>query len=482
MKKGSITIFSLLSMMLVVSALVALLEGARFQEMQRISQLQTNLAIESVFAQYETVLWKEYHLLVCSQQNLEEELINKGNARTGAAEEGLNLLLSEVEYVNLQGYTCLTDENGKAYINAVSTYMEENVLYETAQKIYNQYEVMKALKEFSGMNMSWIDAGITAVEEAKHTTESKKNSTGTAGSNTGVAAESKNPLEEIKTMQTTGILELVIEDTSQLSTSEIDLSKVVSNRRCSEGENSKILKTEWMDIILLQQYLLTYLSNYCQKMPNRCLNYELEYVIGKSASDIENLKSVITQLLVLREVANFLYLTTDTKKVEEARLLAIALAGISVNSVIIETITIALLTAWAFAESVLDIRALLCGKQIPLLKGTDTWTLNLTDITSINQGYWVAKESPQGLSYKEYLGILLLFQGEEDMALHAMDVQEATVLEQCPDSNFKMDTSIIEARVEMGYTYRPVFLSFYNLDAAFPWQYQLITNAEFRYE
>lgn len=467
--------------MLVASALLALLEGARFQEIQRISQLQTNLAVESTFAQYETVLWNEYHLLACNLQDLENNLLNKGNARLNTSKEGINLLLSEAESVNLQGCTCLTDENGRAYINAVSSYMEENVLYETAKTIYNQYEVMKALKESSKMDLSWIDAGLIAMEEAKRSAQENKNSTGTTGKNRTKAAGGTNLLEGIKNLQATGILELVIEDTSQLSTASVDLSNVVSNRTLAEGKNPVVLETEWLDTMRMQQYLLTYLSNFCDVKFNRCMSYELEYVIGKKSSDIENLRSVVTQLLVLRETVNFLYLTTDAEKVEEARWLAIGLAGVSMNSAIIETVTIALLTAWAFAESVLDVRALLCGKQIPLLKGADTWTLNLSDIAGINQGYIMAKESPRGLSYKEYLGILLLFERDEDIAMHAMDVQEATVLKQYPLSGFKMDNSIIETRVEIGYNYHPIFLSFYNLNAELPLQYQCITNAEYRY-
>ena len=57
-EKGSITIFSLLSLLLITAFLFGLLEGTRLQEMRRFAILQTENSLVSVFANYNTCLWK----------------------------------------------------------------------------------------------------------------------------------------------------------------------------------------------------------------------------------------------------------------------------------------------------------------------------------------------------------------------------------------------------------------------------------------
>lgn len=51
------------------------------------------------------------------------------------------------------------------------------------------------------------------------------------------------------------------------------------------------------------------------------------------------------------------------------------IGGITLTPEVIEGVEKGILAAWAFCESVLDLRALLDGDKIPLIKGSDTsWT------------------------------------------------------------------------------------------------------------
>ena len=172
----------------------------------------------------------------------------------------------------------------------------------------------------------------------------------------------------------------------------------------------------------------------------------------------------------------FLYITFDTAKYEEASLLAHALAGFSANPFVIETVKLGLLSAWAYGESVLDVRALLQGKKIPLLKNNDTWTLQLSSIGNIAEKNFCAKEVNGGLSYEDYLGILLLLQQNQKIALRAMDATEASLRKQLKDSGFCLDTLFVQAEVEMNYRYRPVFYIEY-----VPWNQIIRTKANYDY-
>ena len=69
-QQGSITIFGVLIMVLVAECLLVLLEGARLIELKKVSNLQSEVALEAAFANYCYPLWKEYHLLGAYQNDM----------------------------------------------------------------------------------------------------------------------------------------------------------------------------------------------------------------------------------------------------------------------------------------------------------------------------------------------------------------------------------------------------------------------------
>ena len=62
-EEGSLTIFSALSLLLILSFLLALLEGARVSGLQMMDTLAADTGMDCVAAEYQTVLWDKYHLL-----------------------------------------------------------------------------------------------------------------------------------------------------------------------------------------------------------------------------------------------------------------------------------------------------------------------------------------------------------------------------------------------------------------------------------
>lgn len=477
MRKGSITIFSLLSMMLVMSALLALLEAARFHEMNRLSQLQTQIALESVFAEYSTYLWNEYRVLACRQSELLPDVETYGNSKILGWKDGTNFYQFRVESVKAQGYTRLTDGKGKAFVQAVAGYMEENILYEAAQLIYSQYESIESILGESDFDFLDIKKALEKLEEAETSTESTA-SYNLSNTTKEKTSSGENPLTIIQGLKETGILSLVIEDVSVLSDSQVDTTNLVSNRELLEGLHPNVEEVDWYHKVLLQQYLITYLSNYVNEKEH-ALCYELEYLVGGKPTDVENLKIVVSKLLGLRAASNFLYLLNSSEKVEQARLLAIAIAGASLNPSLIAIVKNAVLIAWAFSESILDIRTLLTGGRIPLIKSNTSWTLAVDNIASIGEGYAKAKDCVYGLDYGGYVGILLLLQEESTLANRSMDMQEATIRKRYGTEDFCLDDWIVDAKVEVTYKYNPVF---FGVDSVYPrWEYEFIVQREFGY-
>ena len=467
-------------MTLVMSALLAMLEAARFHEIKRFSQLQTQVALESTFAEYNTHLWEEYRLLACKQSELATDIQTYGDGKILGWEDGTNFYQSRVENVAVNGYTRLTDGDGKAFIQAATGYMEDNLLYETVQLIYSQYESMESILGESEFDFLDIEEALKKLEEES----SSGGSTGTEGTTDDSTYEEEdyqgenNPLLIIQTLQEAGILALVVKDMEDLSESQIDTSELVSHRDLPEGFHPDIEEADWYDRVLFQQYLLTYLSSYTDEK-DHVFCYEVEYLIGGKSTEIENMKAVVTQLLGMRAASNFLYLLSSPVKVEQARLLAIAIAGASLSPALIGIVKNAVLIAWAFAESVLDIRTLLTGGKIALIKSDTSWTLGLDFITTIGEGYSKAKESDFGLGYEGYLGILLLLQEESVLAKRCMDMQEVTMRELYGSEDIYMEDWIINADVEVSYKYNPVF---FGVDSVLPhWKYEIVTQKKFGY-
>jgi len=459
-KKGSIGIFSLLVMMLVANLLFALLEATRCQEIRRLTDLQTQLALESAFANYDSMLWEEYGLLGCDINQLENRVFGWANCKADASLQGLNLLKFGVQGLETQGYTLLTDGTGAVYEQVVASRMQRTLAYGMAQELFNQYEVMKWVEKESSWSPNWLANGL-AQELVENAVD--------------------NPMKEALGMQNKGILELVVENTTLLSSKGLNIGDLVSHRTLKMGKSPKIPENDWLDKVLLQQYILENMSNYCKQRENRSMNYEVEYVIGGKGSDIENLKYVVNRLLFLREMTNFLYLTSSPLKMKEAGVLALALAGASVNPVVVEVVKMGIVAAWVLGESVLDVRALLQGKKIPLLKSESTWTLEISQMANVAKGYLTAKESESGLSYQQYLGILLLFLQDNELSMHTMDMQEAVLRMKNGNSSFRMDEMLVETRMKVEYLTVPVFLTFYQLEAAFPDIYRIKTEQAYSY-
>lgn len=474
-QRGSVTLFAIMSMMLIASVLLTLLEGARAIEIRRLSELQTEKALESVFANYNAALWKECSLLGSDQTKLEQILRTSANGKWDSKETDLNTYVFQVDTLEVKSYTLLSDGDGKVYAAAVSEYMKDNILYESAKQLYSHYMAMKSLEETSGFDFSILEKALKGIKEAQK--ESAKKEEKVKAIRAGKQPE-KNPIEVIAELVDTGILSLMVKDIEKLSDSEINLKDTISKRALLKGKNSEIPQTDWLDRVLLQQYLLTYLSNYEKAEGENALSYEVEYLIGGKASDKGNLRAVAERLLSLRASSNLVYLLSDKAKIAEANAIALAIAGVSANPVLVNVVKLAILTAWAYAEGVLDVRAILIGKKIPLLKSKDTWTLELKNIGKITEGFWTAKESELGVGYEGYLGILILFKAEKELGMRAMDMQEFRVRQINGYEGFQMDQQVVNVKAKITYKYAPIFSDLKKLGQ---WNYKVSTEASYGY-
>lgn len=268
---------------------------------------------------------------------------------------------------------------------------------------------------------------------------------------------------------------------ANVSGNSIDINECVSHRKLNQGTGGFSYDEDWYSKILLQQYFLTYLSNYTDSGSSHAMNYEVEYIIGGKSNDKDNLKKVVTEILMIRAACNAAYLATDQSKQAEAAALATVIGAITLNPEVIKALKMGILAAWAYCESVLDVRALLAGDKVVMMKSDSTWTTKLLGMTTMLTGKAKAKSCSTGVSYKTYLGMLLFFKSEKAMAYRAMDVQEATVRQTQGYESFRMDNSICEMSIDVTYKYHGLFLCFVNLLEGADNEFSIKNKARYSY-
>ena len=189
------------------------------------------------------------------------------------------------------------------------------------------------------------------------------------------------------------------------------------------------------------------------------MDYELEYCVAGTSSDCENLEKTVKELLLIREAGNFTTIMQDGKKQALATELAAAAVGFTGMAPLIYAVKVGILLAWSYLESILDVRCLLAGGKVPLVKSAAEWKSDVSLGEEILQDKKEQSESQEkGLDYQEYLQFLLLLVKEETLVWRAMDIIEQNI--KLKESAFRMDHQLHGMEIEGLYTASPLFLGF----------------------
>lgn len=191
----------------------------------------------------------------------------------------------------------------------------------------------------------------------------------------------------------------------------------------------------------------------------RLLDYEIEYILCGRQSDKDNLNEVLFKLVLIREGLNLSYLVTDVQKKNECFGLALQLLGYTGNMVLIKAAQYFIMSIWAYAESVMELRELYAGESIATVKNADNW---ITDInTVISSGAAGLKTSLfsdknkagketgstvgyNSLDYMDYMRILLLIKDRTARNAGIMSAMELVMIA-LGHEDFRMKEYIYEA-------------------------------------
>ncbi|MCI9078337.1 MAG: hypothetical protein HFH68_05335 [Lachnospiraceae bacterium] len=264
-----------------------------------------------------------------------------------------------------------------------------------------------------------------------------------------------NPLKALKNLINNGLLSLVC-DVSKVSTAKIQAadqdfySKEKEDNNSSaakffksllEGEESQELDQDKLleqaksesntDKLKYIYYAEDVLSSYVDSKFNT-VHYGLEYLIAGKETEKENLAYTARRLLVIRTLANMLYVSTNASFQSKSLATATAIVGFTGIVPLITGMQWLILTILAFEEACIDVTALMAGKKVPLIKSPANFKMKYEEICSVSHSFFKkkGKSYPKAggeiistdISYKQYLLLLELLVSKEKFKNRLIDI------------------------------------------------------------
>lgn len=410
------------------------MESASIQTAKNYRRADMNRAIESVFAEYQKELLDSYDIFAL------EGSYESGNYSEELVQDRLKFYGVENTEQSLERIQFLSDDGAKGFVEQAVCYME------------HKYG-LDYLKDKISMTGIWK----SQEEQSEKYRKEEKDQADTLGelidSGEGTLPEEGNPISHVSSLKKESVLELVMPKEKSVSEKSVDLSGTLAFRKNNQGygDFSDVAgETGTVSELLLGEYILEHFQTAVEEPEGGGLDYELEYILGGKGSDRENLEAVVKKLLLLRFVPNYVYLQGSAEKKAEAEALALTLCSLLTVPGITEAAAQGILFAWAYGESLVDIRSLLAGNKVPLVKSDESFQLSLAGLLKLGEAEDLndGRDDTDGLSYREYLRMLLFLEKKESAALRALDLIEMDLVKKQGLSFFRADQCICRMEVK----------------------------------
>ena len=406
--KGEITVFLSLIFLLLISFITIMIEIAFIQVSKNYARADMSSAVESLFAEYQRDLLQHYGIFAI-EATYETGDFSYDRVLQRAEYYGAEGIDMDISYVRL-----LTDHNGRGFYEQAVAYIKSKLDMEIRPDIREVIE-------------RWEEKQHSAKEIQNLTYEVTRNLDHMLSQGEVSIPSENNPIETITNLTEYSLLSLIVPSQERLSKNVITIENVASRRalRQGYGKNSNLDYGMFCRFIF-SEYLLHKFQCAVSEKQEQGLSYEIEYLIAGKPSDQENLEVVANQLLLLRVVQNYEFLLQDMGRQEEARAMAEMLLTIYEDTENIGIMKQAILLAWAYEEGAADVKALLNDEE-----------------NDVEGRYNIG-----GLSYRDYLRILLFMGEKKHLTMRAIDLIELNLSEREGLAFFKADNCIVNLGID----------------------------------
>jgi hypothetical protein len=477
---GSVSIFLSMILLFTLSVVFILSEGVRQLAIKQETKIVSHASRDYLESIYLKDLWDEYGILsvdmsLGSNSNnligLEEKLMQFIQKNENPEiDNGTDFLRTTPASCSIDAYGVLTDNEGAPFIRLAAQKEFESIPMEAVDKLMDAVNEGKEGASAEDTLLNDIEKGEKALKDIEKIKETNANKSGKETNPSEIEKTEKNtskypekdwadtedPMKTAKNHKGKETLSLFIPEGKDVSNASISVDNMLEKRSISKG-TIEADDPGIVNRVMFNEYLMDRLSSYSNEKETGTLKYELEYVLEGTGSDTENLKKVINKIMIFREAQNVTAIVADPVKNSDAGSLAVSIAGVSANPILIEAVKAGIIAGWAYVESVLDVRALMDGKKVPLLKNSTEWTSNLKSLPDLIQGRAQAKSVERGLSYDSYTRFLLYFKGQKWAAYRAMDIIEESLHEKKGFENIRMDRMLYACDVRIEYKADTIF-------------------------
>lgn len=479
MKKAYLTVYLSLSLGIILSLVLALTEAARVNAIRMQIECVADTACNSVLAEYHRQLLEQYELFYvdtsygsanAAYANTETHL--KSYMEHNFSLQDVSVLRSyrdvlelSAKDVSMLSAAIATDEQGIGLRRQAVLYMKDKVGLSFAEDIMKnvqtvtQYEqesekIQQQRQDVEEQLNEMINEKEKSLPPEKRMIETEE---GTEEIEVQPEITRDNPADIVNAARGLSILQLVIKDANSISYQKITPSNYVTGRQLHVGngrQQGMDYPDSFLENIVFHEYILEKCGRYTEALDKSLLKYQTEYIICGKDSDEKNLEGVMNRLLLLREAANVLYLMSDSTKMAEIQALSATLALICMVPEAEPLVRYSIMFAWAYVESVRDVRVLFNGGKVPLMKTSSTWGTSLLKMTQFRENYEDGGAS-EGLSYEDYLRTFLCLTNEDTVTMRLMDVMEMDIRQTAGNENFRMDACLdyFEMRAVVGSEY-----------------------------
>ncbi len=438
MSKGYVTVFFSITMALMLSLIIVMLYATRENALRMKSKEAVNIAAKSVFAEYDRELFERYGLLLVDpgygygMQSLllcEEHFVRCVNRNFDEENfkilGGKDLLKLACIGADTTGIRFATDNCGAVLRRQAVKYMEDRF---KIGYVSNLVEIVTNFDSYSfdeNTLQTDVDNSISDI--------------GIQGQKPELADWINEASQMITSEGEVGFLStlrIVCPDINAISTSEIDESHLVSGRDINIGNIPDSDTSTAENLLFLREYFAVKCANYVDAIEGTGLSYETEYLIAGHERDCDNLEACVNRILLIREIANYRTISGDEKKASSIETIANIISALLLSPELSEPIQILIKAVWSYLESVSDVKALLGGAKIALVKEPSEWSTSLDTLFSHKD---TSGESENGLSYRDYLRIFMYTVNAEKLTKRFMNVVELNQRITTGNSNFRLD-------------------------------------------
>ena len=460
-----------LAMLLSLSLTFSLvcLEDARVHGMKTRLEAAGESAMDSLFAAYDGDVFGDYGLLVFSGEGLPEErspeedvwihLQKELNPKTESFFFHGNLYREAVREVYVTDEWAVTERGGELFIRDALDYMKYRAVGIGLEELLEQVRLLEegeeALeenenerKEQEGKRFGGEDPGEESGPGSGSGSDGTDYSEATAGS----------WLEKAQELMENGWLDLIIPIERVSSRYETDKKGFPSEKYLSRSRFFEPLPFyDPASRLLFSEYLLESFTCFTTVEDQKGMQYQLEYLLGGKKSDRKNLESAVKKLLLLREGLDYASLMASEQKRGQTELLASAIAGWTGIAPLIWLVQTAVAASWAFCEAIVDVRTLLGGGKVPLIKDDAEWVIRPDNIAVLLDGDTkLAGKGDRGTDYRGCLRLLLYLSDMQTLAYRAMDVIQEDIGAKRP--GFSLDNCIYAMSVSVRAEAKPLFI------------------------